>query len=62
MTGHRASLPADQDSNLADDAFEVHCALIRAEQANPTLRQNPHWTILRMEAYAEFALAMRGEL
>lgn len=41
----------------ADLAFAAHTALLAAEVANPALRDNPCWTLLRQEAFDQFASA-----
>lgn len=42
------------DEQGAMDAFNVHCALIKAEQAKPELARNPQWIIIRQDAYEAF--------
>jgi hypothetical protein len=39
------------------DAFAVHCALLKAERADPRLRDNPQWTIHRQDAFEAFSKA-----
>ena len=41
----------------ADDALAAHAALLRAELADPTLRANPCWTVLRQDAFEQWAKA-----
>lgn len=50
------------DKKKADDAFEIHRALILLEQAHPTLLNNPQWEILRRDAFERFneAFGVRG--
>lgn len=48
------SLPSRYDARHAGDAFEVHQALMFAERALPSLRRNPRWTLLRMDAFEAF--------
>lgn len=50
------------DSLRAANAFAVHQALLKAERADPTLQDNPAWTVLRQDAYANFELAFEGRL
>lgn len=38
-------------------AFQVHRALLMAERTEPSLRDNPYWTMLKQDAYERFALA-----
>jgi hypothetical protein len=45
------------DAQKAESAFMAHKALIRAEQANPSLKDNPDWTLLRLEAFERFSEA-----
>lgn len=45
------------DHAHAARAYDVHAALVKAEARNPTLRDNPQWTILRADAYDRFAMA-----
>lgn len=35
------------------DAFTVHSALCVAERDRPSLKDNPRWQMLRMDAYEE---------
>lgn len=39
-------------------AFEVHVALLRMELANPKLKENPFWLMLRRDSFEEFYVAM----
>lgn len=55
-----ASVPTySLDEQRAFDAFAVHCALIKAEQREPSLSQNPQWTIIRQDAFEAFANAFK---
>lgn len=45
------------DKQRAEQAWEAHSALLRAEAANPALRDNPVWKCLRMDAYEAFRSA-----
>lgn len=45
------------DAEKADHAFRAHMALVNAEKADPKLKDNPHWTLLRQEAFERFAEA-----
>ena len=45
------------DADRAQNAFEAHIALLRAERDHPELRRNPAWTVLRQDAFENFALA-----
>jgi hypothetical protein len=45
------------DAVRADNAFRAHKALLHAERDNPKLKDNPHWTLLRQEAFERFAEA-----
>jgi len=47
------------DEQRAYDAFNVHCALIKAEQREPALASNPQWIILRQDAFEAFANAFK---
>ena len=38
----------------AQDAYEVHQALVKAEAADRSLKNNPHWQLLRMDAFEAF--------
>lgn len=49
-------LYAEEQAKLA---FEAHAALLVAEAANPSLSNNPAWTVLRQDAYERFASAYR---
>ena len=46
-----------EDQRKADESFAAHTALLKAERADPSLFNNPQWTILRQDAYERFALA-----
>lgn len=55
-----ASVPTiGMDERKAREAFDVHAALLKAERADPALRNNPHWTILRQDAFETFCAAFR---
>lgn len=41
----------------ADQAYKVHCELVKLEQEHPELKDNPCWTIQRQDAYERFASA-----
>lgn len=45
------------DERKARDAYEVHAALLTAENRNRRLKQNPQWTVLRQDAYETFCRA-----
>lgn len=47
------------NARLADAAFAVHAALVKAEARDRRLRHNPLWTIMRQDAYERFALAFQ---
>ncbi|MGJ0236967.1 hypothetical protein ACQEPB_00400 [Novosphingobium fluoreni] len=36
------------------DAWAAHRGLLMAEQRDPSLRDNPQWKLLRMDAYETF--------
>ena len=55
MKAHQTS-PRDQA-----DCFAAHSALIRAERDDPALRTNPHWIMLRQDAYERFYLAFEAQ-
>lgn len=38
----------------AQQAFEAHAAMMKAEAADPVLRANPFWQALRDTAFARF--------
>lgn len=44
----------------ADDAFEVHQALLRAELNQPALEANPRWQALRKQVFDEFTEAFEA--
>lgn len=44
-------------AEIADNAFQAHMALVKLEQEKPELRANPHWTMLRQDAFERFAEA-----
>lgn len=43
---------------LADDAYQAHAAMVRAEKQYPPLETNPAWKALRDTAYARFRASM----
>lgn len=45
------------DERRARDAFDVHCALLKAERDDPRLKRNAQWTLLRQDAYEAFSAA-----
>lgn len=45
------------DEQRARDAFDVHCALLKAECADPKLSRNPQWQLMRMDAFEAFSAA-----
>lgn len=45
------------DAERAEDAWEVHKALLEAELRTPSLKTNPVWRCLRMDAYEAFCMA-----
>lgn len=49
------------DKRQADEAWEVHRALVKAEADNPALAHNPQWICFRMDAYEAFCRAFEGE-
>jgi hypothetical protein len=40
---------------MAEQAFEAHAALVRAESITPGLAGNPYWQALRDAAFARFS-------
>lgn len=53
--------PAMTEPNQREhDAWECHRALVFTEFLNPKLRDNPHWQLLRMDAFENFSNAMVG--
>lgn len=44
----------------AMNAFEVHSALVRMENRDRTLKRNPVWQCLRMDAYEAFVRAFEA--
>lgn len=55
-----ASVPVfNLDEKRAYDAFNVHTALIKAEQREPSLAKNPQWIIIRQDAFEAFANAFK---
>lgn len=49
------------DAARAEHGWEVHQALVKAEAANPALRDNPAWKCLRMDAFEAFCVAFEKE-
>jgi hypothetical protein len=47
------------DERKARDAFDVHAALLKAERDDPSLKANPHWTIIRQDAFEAFSGAFK---
>lgn len=47
------------DARVADDAFAVHAALVKAEARDQRLKRNPQWQLVRMDAYERFAMAFK---
>lgn len=45
------------DAKRAEDAWAVHSALLEAEHRDPTLRDNPAWRLVRMDAFEAFCMA-----
>lgn len=45
------------DERKAMDAYDAHRAVLMAEQKDPALRQNPFWTMIRQDAFEQFARA-----
>lgn len=45
------------DERKARDAYQVHAALLTAENRDARLKQNPQWTMLRQDAYEAFCRA-----
>ncbi len=45
------------DEKRATEAWEAHQALLLTQAANPALACNPAWTVLRDDAYENFALS-----
>jgi len=43
-----------------EDAWQAHRALILAERDNPSLRDNPVWKCLRMDAYEALHRELTG--
>ena len=58
MTRDDANPPTDLDA-MAEQAFEAHAALVRAESVTPGLAGNPYWQALRDAAFARFNLVYR---
>lgn len=54
------SIGTDEQRELAE-AFNVHAALVAAENARPELKNNPRWQLLRLDAYETFWRMMQGE-
>lgn len=47
------------DERRASDAYNAHIALLMAENSDPTLKDNPFWTVLRQDAFEAFSNAFR---
>ncbi len=47
----------DHDRELAE-TFNVHAALVAAENSRPHLKANPRWRLIRMDAYEAYYKAM----
>jgi len=47
------------DEDKASNAYEVHSALLRMEKLFPPLKRNPHWTVLRQDAFERFSEAFK---
>lgn len=45
------------DQQRAHDAYMAHIALLMAERADPMLKKNPVWTMLRQDAFELFVNA-----
>lgn len=50
------------DGRLAGDAWGCHRALVLAEIADPQLRNNPRWSLLRWDALEEFCAELAKPL
>jgi len=48
-------------STRAAQAYDVHAALLRIEQAHPELRGNPFWIMLKQDAYERFHIAFEAQ-
>jgi hypothetical protein len=46
-------------ADIADNALRAHMALVKAEKDNPALKANPHWSLLRQDAFERFAEAFQ---
>lgn len=51
----RPLTPAEQ---LATEAWEVHCALMRMEAANQALRQNSLWAVHHADAFEHYVILL----
>lgn len=51
-----ATAPADEDTLQAAQAFEVWCAIRRAEASNPELLDNPYFMAVRGDVYADMIM------
>ena len=49
-----AQPPHPGKSRAADETYQVHAALVKAEADDPALKNNPRWRLLRMDAYEDF--------
>lgn len=56
----RASTAVNAERDRLEDAFNVHQALVVAENAMPWLRDNPQWRLLRFDAFETFHNLMEG--
>lgn len=45
------------NSTRAEQAYDVHAALLRMERIQPNLRDNPFWIMLKQDAYERFHIA-----
>lgn len=48
------------DQRRASEAYEAHSALLRTERLVPALKRNPHWIMLRQDAFERFAEAFKA--
>ena len=47
-----------QKTERQEQAFAAHAAMVKAENATPSLRHNPFWIMLRQDAYERFAISI----
>lgn len=47
------------DAKRANNAFEVHATLLKMEAERPSLKDNPQWQLIRMDAFEAFDNAFR---